>query len=366
MAGSWAVGTPKEALNTPALLVDLDVLEDNIRRIATACDDNGKAWRPHIKGLKVAAIAHKALAAGAIGVTCAKLGEAEAMAASGIGEILIANQVVGPEKVRRLAGLARQARVTVAVDSMRQVEALAAAASAAGTRVGLVIEVDIGIKRAGAEPGPHAVALAADLMGMRNVEFRGFMGWEGHASAIANAEEKEAAVRRAVGALIGVADACRKEGIPVAMVSCGGTGTYWITARQPGVTELQAGGGIFGDVRYREKFGVDHPIALTVLTTVTSRPSPTRIICDAGKKSMNAEAPLSRPVGIGPVASVSLSAEHAAIEMREADPHPEIGEKVEFVVGYSDMTTHLHDTLFGVRNGLVEAAWPILERASAT
>ncbi len=162
MSGSWAVGLARDDLPTPALVVDLDVAEENIRRIAAACQANGKAWRPHIKGLRVPAIAHKALSAGAIGVTCAKLGEAEAMAAAGIPDILIANQIVGPDKVRRLAGLARQARVTVAVDSMEQAESLDAAAQAAGARIGVVIEVDLGIARAGGSPD-NVHALAATL-----------------------------------------------------------------------------------------------------------------------------------------------------------------------------------------------------------
>lgn len=364
MSASWAIGLERTALPTPALVADLDVVEANIQRIAAACRAGGKAWRPHIKGLRVPALAHKALTAGAIGITCAKLGEAEAMAAAGIVDILIANQIVGPDKLRRVAALARDARMTIAVDSMKQAELLDAAAEAAGTRVGVVIEVDIGIARAGVRPG-DVVALARQLVRRDNLEFRGVMGWEGHTCAIADQTAKETAVASAVAVLVEAAQACRAEGMDAAVVSCGGTGTYWITARQPGVTEVQAGGGIFADLRYVRRFGVDHAMALRLMATVTSRPTPTRIVCDAGKKSMNAEAPLSEPLDLGPIKSVTLSAEHVAVELGEARTEPLVGEKIDFAVGYLDMTTHLHETLFGVRNGRVESAWQILPRSSA-
>src|SRR5882672_6756790 len=148
------IGQSRFALDTPALLVDLDVMEANIARIVATCGAHGVAWRPHSKAHKTPEIAHMQIAAGAIGATCAKLGEAEIMAAAGIGDILIANQIVGPDKMRRLAGLSRQVRLTVAADNEIQMMALDQAARAAGAQVGIVIEVDIGIRRAGVAPGP--------------------------------------------------------------------------------------------------------------------------------------------------------------------------------------------------------------------
>jgi D-serine deaminase-like pyridoxal phosphate-dependent protein len=148
----------------------------------------------------------------------------------------------------------------------------------------------------------------------------------------------------------------------VDIVSCGGTGTYWISAKLPGVTEVQAGGGVFGDAHYRTNYGIDHECALTILTTVLSRPTPTRIVCDAGWKSMAKIPMLPEPLRVGAVKSVSLSAEHTTVELAEAAAAPRVGEHVEFVAGYSDATVFLHDDLYGARGGRLETIWPILGR----
>ena len=170
------------------------------------------------------------------------------------------------------------------------------------------------------------------------------------------------AVRKAVGLLTATADDCRAAGLPVEIVSCGGTGTYLITSGLSGVTEVQAGGGILCDVVYREQMQVEHEFAATILATVTSRPTPCRIICDAGKKAMSSDAAVPRPLVEGAVKSVRLSAEHAAIELEEPSSTPRVGDRVEFVVGYTDTTTMLHDELYAHRDGRVEAMWPILGR----
>jgi D-serine deaminase-like pyridoxal phosphate-dependent protein len=356
------IGAPKTALDTPALLVDLDVMDANVARIAEACRARGVGWRPHTKGQKVPAIAHRLLAAGAIGVTCAKLGEAEVMAAAGIRDILVANQVVGPQKIARLVNLRRHADVVVAVDHPANVAALATAARAKRVRLRVVVEVDIGLNRAGVAPGAPVVTLAREVARHEGLAFAGVMGWEGHAVGIADPAAKAAAVAGAVKDLTASADACRAAGLAVGIVSCGGTGTYWLTLEQPGITEIQAGGGIFCDVRYRTQFGVDHPYALTVMTTVTSRPTPSRIVCDAGKKVMSSDGAVPQPIGLGPVKSVRLSAEHATIELEQADERLRPGDPLEFVVGYGDTTVHLHDELYGVRDGHVEVVWPVLGR----
>lgn len=357
------IGRSKWELDTPALCVELPVMERNIRRMADVIiRKHGRGWRPHTKGQKVPAVAHMELAAGALGVTCAKLGEAEVMAAAGIRDILIANQVVGAVKVARLVNLCRHADVMVAVDSEENARELDAAARAEGVRLRVLIEVDTGMHRAGVQPGEPAVALARRLAALPGLRFAGVMGWEGHAAGIADAEAKRAAVEAAVGQLVATACRCREAGLPAEIVSCGGTGTYWLAAAVPGVTEVQAGGGIFHDVLYAERFGVPHEHAMTVITTVTSRPTPTRIICDAGRKAMSAEAAPPRPLLPGAVASVRLSAEHGAIELAEPSAEPRVGDKLEWVVGYSDTTTFLHEELYATRDGLVEQVWPVLGR----
>jgi D-serine deaminase-like pyridoxal phosphate-dependent protein len=148
----------------------------------------------------------------------------------------------------------------------------------------------------------------------------------------------------------------------VEIVSCGGTGTYWITATLPGVTEVQAGGGIFCDAHYRKDFGVAHEYALSILTTVVSRPTSTRIVCDAGWKSMAQQPALPVPRDLGEITAVKLSAEHATIELGASTAVPTVGSRVEFVAGYSDATVFLHDYLYATRRGQVETIWPILGR----
>jgi D-serine deaminase-like pyridoxal phosphate-dependent protein len=188
------------------------------------------------------------------------------------------------------------------------------------------------------------------------------MGWEGHTAKIPDPQEKERQIIESIGKLTGTAQACRDAGLPVEIVSCGGTGTYWIAARQPGVTEVQAGGGVLCDLVYSEVMRVDHEHAATILSTVTSRPTPTRIICDAGKKTMSGDAAMPRPILDTPVRSVGLSAEHGTIELESPSATPRVGDKIEFIVGYTDTTVHLHDELYAIRDGRVEAVWPVLGR----
>ena len=352
----------KSAVDTPALLVDLDALEANIARIAGACRQNGINWRPHTKGIKVPQIARKLIEAGAIGITCAKLGEAEVMAAHSFADILIANQIVGPQKIARLVALRRTCDVIVAVDHQDNVTAIAEAARAAGVTVRLVIEVDMGMKRAGVPPGEACVTLAQFIAAQQGVKFAGLMGWEGQTAGILDSKEKNAAVAAAVAPFAASAALCRKAGLPVDIVSCGGTGTYWITATQPGITEIQAGGGVFNDVHYRKDFGVEHPYALTIMTTVTSRPTPNRIVCDAGKKTMSSDASMPEPLGLGAVRSSRLSAEHGIVELEQPNETLRAGERLEWIVGYSDTTVHLHEEIYATRKGRIEAVWPIVGR----
>lgn len=357
------LGQSKWDLDTPALCVDLEAMDRNIKKMASTIIGAGKNWRPHTKGQKIPAIAHKELAAGAIGVTCAKLGEAEVMAGAGIRDILIANQIVGPAKVTRLVNLQPHADVMVAIDSRENARQISAAAMAKGVTVRVLVELNVGLNRAGVEPGDAALRLsdcAASLPGLR---YSGLMAWEAHATTILDPEQKRAVIYRDIGRLVESAEQCRAAGLPVPIVSCGGTGTYWITCTVPGVTEIQAGGGIFHDIHYAEHYGVPgHEFAMTIIATVVSRPTPTRIVTDAGHKTMNGNQGSPRPLGIEGVTRVRLSAEHGTIDLDRPNDQLKVGDKVEFIVGYSDFTTYLHEELFAIRGGRVEQVWPILGR----
>jgi len=219
------IGAPKTAVDTPALLVDLDVMESNIGRVVETCRTNGIGWRPHTRGQKRLEIIQKELSAGAIGVTCAKLGEAEVLAAMGIRDILIANQIVGPAKMRRLVDLLAVADPIVGIDSTAHVDELGAALHGTGHTLRVAIEVDIGMLRAGVQPGAPVVALARAIAAQPGLRFVGVMGWESHAVTIAESSEKARVVAAAIALLTSSAEACRAAGLPVDIVSCGGTGT---------------------------------------------------------------------------------------------------------------------------------------------
>jgi D-serine deaminase-like pyridoxal phosphate-dependent protein len=356
------IGLPKSELDTPALWVDLDRLEQNITALALHFKNAGVHWRPHTKGVKVPAIAHKLVAAGAIGITCAKLGEAEVMVAAGIRDILIANQITGRHKLPRLANLCRQADVKVAVDSPRNVAALGAAAVAYGTEIGVLIELNSGMERAGVEPGEAVLALARLIIQTPGVRLRGLMTWEGHTLDIGDPTQKRQEIERSIGLATGSAELCRSQGIPIEIVSGGGSGTYKVTPFLPGMTEIQAGGAIFCDVTY-QSWGIDLQPALFVQTTVTSRPNPQRIICDAGFKSLPSNESPPAPLGLAQkVLKVVSSAEHGAVELESPNDTLEVGDLLDFVVGYGDGTVYLHDVMVGVRAGIVECVWPILGR----
>lgn len=349
------------SLDTPALLVDLDLLDANIARVTEACRAHGIDWRPHIKGNKTPAIAARAIAAGAIGVTCAKLSEAEVMAEAGIRDILIANQIVGAAKIARLLRLRDHADPIVAIDDRAHVAALAAAGPNPDRPLRIVVEVDLGMNRAGVLPGLDVAALADAVARHPGLRFVGVMAWESHALLLPD-PDKEVAVREALARLVATADLCRAAGHTVSVVSCGGTGTFPYCVAQPGITEVQAGGIIFGDVHYREHYRVDVAQALTVLATVTSRPTSRRIILDAGRKAMPPDIAVPAPLRLPAVQAMTFSAEHVTVDLTDPSDTPAIGDKVEFIVGYGDMTVFLHDEIVGHRGGEIEAVWPVLAR----
>ena len=354
--------SPKSTLDTPALLVDLDVMESNIAHIAQACRAHGVQWRPHFKGHKTLEIAQMQISAGAIGVTCAKLGEAEILAGNGIHDILIANQIVGAPKIRRLMRLPEAADVIVAVDSVDNVRELADAAQAANRKLRVVIEVNVGFNRAGVAPGAPVVAMADEIARHPHLRLAGVMGWEAQTTAIPDPAQKEQGVAEAIALLTQSADACRAAGHDIRIVSCGGTGTLLYCVKQPGVTEVQVGGAVMNDAHYRWDYHIDLPFALTVLATVTSRPAPTRVILDAGKKSMSSDTAVPRPLGVPGVREVRLSAEHASLELEAASDWPRVGDRVEFIPGYTDTTVHLHEEIVVLRGGEIAAIWKVAGR----
>lgn len=359
------IGQDLKMMDTPVLWVDLDLLERNIQQLSSYLKEAGVSWRPHTKGLKIPAIAHKMLDAGAIGVTCAKLSEAEVMAAGGVKDILVANQVVGKTKITRLCALRRHADVMVSVDDLENAKEISEHAIRSDGKIRILLELNIGMQRAGVEPGQRAAELACQLANLKGIEFAGVMGWEGHVVGVEDPLAKRAACERAIHSLVETADLIRRQSIPVQIVSCGGSGSYKITAHIPGVTEVQAGGAVLGDVTYR-KWGAATDYALFVLSTVTSRPALHRAILDAGRKTLNAEISMPEVQGLAGTRLVSLSAEHGNLELDDPNLPLTTGDQVNLIVGYGDWTICLHDQLVGVRQGKVEIVWDILGRGKLT
>lgn len=364
---NYPLGITKAELDTPALCLDLDVMERNIGTVAETCRRHGVGWRPHAKGHKVAAIARAELAAGALGVTCAKLAEAEVMAAGGVRDILIANLIVGPQKLRRLVELVRHADPIVCIDHIDQALPLSQAMNEAGLKIRVLIEVDIGLARVGVAPGEPTLAIACQIKALPGLELAGIMGYEGHLLTVPEAEGKADQIARALGTLVETRRMLEAADIACPIVSCAGTGSYLHSVRQPGITEIQAGGAIFMDAYYRHKCQVPElNFALTVVATIVSRPAPGRAIIDAGRKTMHGDFQPPQVVGRDDLRIVRLSAEHGELALDPSAQHLKIGDRLELVPGYADLTTVLHDQFYCFRGGRLVDIWPIEARGKLT
>jgi len=358
---SQSIGIHKSEIDTPALVIDLDAMESNIRRMADYFVTRSATLRPHSKTHKCPIIAHKQIEAGARGITCAKLGEAEVMVESGIRDILIANQIIGKEKIMRLAALARHADMIVAVDAASNLRDLSEAAQVFGSEIGVVVDVDVGMGRCGTRSVDETVALALLSVSLKNIRFRGVMGYEGHCVFIQDKQERTAKCHLANAILVEAADAVRRAGIEVEIVSGGGTGTYDIAGEYPGITEIEAGSYVFSDARYNGIVDGFKP-ALSVLATVVSRPERDIVITDAGLKTMTSEFGMPVLKGIQGAELIKLSEEHGKIHLDRDIPDLKTGDKVEILPSHGCTTINLHDFYFGLRGDRLETVWNIAAR----
>lgn len=360
------IGMHKTELDTPALLIDLDKMESNIQTMADYFTTVNAMLRPHLKTHKTPMLAHKQIAAGALGITCAKLGEAEAVIHAGIRDVLVANQIIGRQKIARLVNLAKQSEIMVAVDNAQNVTDISAAAAAKGVTVRILIEVNTGMNRCGVEPGQPALELARHVLRSPNLQFEGLMGYEGHTVAKPNYAERKAAARQSVQLLVDTKHHLEKHGVPVSIMSGGGTGTFSITGSVPEMTEVQAGSYIFMDATYGNVEGVGEHFAcaLTVLATVVSRPTPERVIVDTGMKVLAKEFGIPQPVGIKGLEMAGLSEEHGKMNA-DASVSLTPGDKLEILPTHCCTTVNLHDRYYGIRDGIVESVWDIAARGKS-
>ena len=363
------LGRHRHEIDTPALLLDLDKFERNATRISSFLREHGVGWRPHSKAHKSPQIARRQMELGAHGIICAKPSEAEVLVDYGIPSILIANEQGRREKYDRIARLNRRAEVITCADNPVHVEMASAAGIAAGQDIPMLVSIDVGMDRTGAMPGQPVRDLARLITETKGVTFKGVMGYEGHLLTIWPLEEKERQSRDAMGRMINSVRLIERDGIPVEIVSGGGSGTYMTSGLVEGMTEIQAGGGCFLDRFYGEECHMEDEFeyALTVVSTVTSRPIPERGIMDAGFKTMSdGESGRPRPIDRPGMTLEYLSAEHGNLKLEPEAQSLRIGDRIEWILGYSDTTTFLHDHFVGLRNDRVTAVIPLLGRGKLT
>ena len=352
-----AIGRHRKDLITPALVLDVDAVQRNIDRMAARIAELPAGIRPHIKVHKSPELGRRQMAAGALGLCMATVWEAMVMYEAGIDDLFVVNTIAGPDKMRALAELAREAKIRVAVDDAANADALSKAAVAAGSTLGIMIEVDTGMDRAGVDDGDAALALARHVLGLPNLRFDGLTGYEGHCSLTPERDLRLEKQRAAMALFTGVADRLIAAGIPVPVLSAGGTGTWEWTAAHPRLTEVQAGTYAVMDMFHGHMSpGFEH--SLTVQATVISRPHGHAIV-DAGNKSMGAGG-LSTMVGF-PYEAFRFDEEHGIFNVPDDTPL-KVGDSVALVPGYSPGTVNWYDAYHVVKDDVVVDIWPVVPR----
>lgn len=365
-------GTPVDAVDTPALVIDLDAMERNLAAMAAFTAARGVRLRPHAKMHKCAAIARLQIAAGAVGVCVQKTAEAEALAAAGIDDVFLSNEVVDPAKLERVAALAGRIRLAIAVDCEEGIDRLAEAMRRAGTRIDVFVEVDVGQGRCGVPPS-RAGALAERVAGHVGLRFAGLQAYHGSAQHLPTAEVRRAASRSAARLAEEAVASVRAAGLDCPLVTGSGTGTFAFDAEAGPWGEWQAGSYLFMDREYADlaPAGSGAPRfehALFVKSQVMSRAAG-HVVVDAGLKAYATDAGPPRVEG-GALAFRGASDEHAVLLPVGDAPLPSLGATVWLIPGHCDPTVNLHDRCVAVRGGLahgtVEATWPIDARGALT
>ena len=345
-------------MDTPALLVERDALQANIDRMASFFAGRHCRVRPHFKSHKCTAIAKLQMKAGAVGMTCAKLGEAEVLADAGIRNLLIANQVVGPLKIARLMALARRADPMVAVDSAENVRMLSRAAKAAGASIGVLVEVDVGMGRCGVTAGRPGLELARLIASLPGLRFEGLQGYEGHAVDLRDETERTEKTQASLKLLVSTRRLIERSGLKVNIVSGGGTGTYTLNGDYDGVDEVQAGSYATMDWWYTD-IRPEFKQAMSILATVVSRTKPDVAVLDVGRKGFGAEWGPPRVKNL-PGADITrfTSEEHVMVNL-PAGAKLSVGDRLEIIPSHGCTTSNLYREFVVHRGGLVTDLWPI-------
>src|SRR5690554_2417200 len=359
------VGDRLEEVDIPALILDLDAFEDNLRSMQALAESHGVALRPHGKAHKCPEVALRQVALGARGICCQKVSEAMPFIEAGITDILITNEVVGRQKLELLAHLAAIARLTVCVDHPDALKALSAALDARQSAVDVLVEVDIGQKRCGVQTHAQAVALADLIARLPNAHFAGVQAYHGGAQHKRSFEQRKQAAEKGIKSAAGFVDALRRAGYACEVVSGSGTGTAVFDAASGVFTELQPGSyafmdGDYGTLEWGEIMSLRH--AMFLLGTVISTPTRERAVLDVGLKSATAESGLPQVAGRERLRCTALNDEHCIVMADGPEARPTLGERLKLIPGHCDPTFNLHDEVVVIRNGVVAAIWPISAR----
>ncbi|MEJ7655258.1 MAG: alanine racemase [Chloroflexia bacterium] len=358
-------------VDTPAVVIERTRLERNIAAMAAAAREAGVALRPHAKTHKLPAIAHMQLAAGAVGITVAKVSEAEVMSAAGVGDVFIANEIVSRRKLARVAALARLVRVAVGVDSEEGAALLSRAAVEEGVDLNVRIEVDTGLNRCGVQPGEQAALLARRVVELSGLRLEGIFTHAGHVYSSRTPEERAATGTAEGEKMVETARLLESEGIETRVVSVGSTPTARAAANVRGVTEIRPGNYVFYDAM---QVGLGaatwDDCALRAVATVVSRPAPGRAVIDAGSKVLGTErgANLSSVRGYGCVVEYPhalldrLSEEHGVLLFEDGEAAPRIGERVTIIPAHACYVVNLASEVLLAEGKDVLARWPVLAR----
>jgi D-serine deaminase-like pyridoxal phosphate-dependent protein len=355
----YTIGMDTTEIETPALLMDLDIMEKNISEMAKYFKSKPAELRPHIKNHMSPHLAHKQMELGAVGVCCQTVAEAEIMAFSGIKDVLISNEVVGGSKIERLLNLTKLTHIMVAVDNPTNVLELSKAAIRKGVTLDVLIDLDTGYGRCGIQPGTPALKLSKLIVDSPGLYFKGINGYT-PASFDEDQNVKREKQEKKLKVDIDTRDLLVKNGIDVEVLSAGCTRDFFISAEYPGITECQLGTYIYMDIGHRELIGttpVDLNYAMTVLATVISTPTDDRLIVDTGNKAILKED--SKPKNLVGYELYSLSAEHGKLRISEPHEKLSVGDKIEIIPSYGDGTVNRWSRYLGVRKGKLENVIPI-------
>ena len=360
------IGDAVAEVETPALLLDLDAAERNIVKLQEITAGTRAVPRPHAKSHKCPNLARLQIAHGAVGVCCQKVNEAMALVDGGVTDVLLSNQVVDAAKLRRLAALARRARIAVCVDQARNVADLSAAAAAAGVELAVLVEIEVGMGRCGVAPGAATVELARQVDAASNLRFAGLQAYHGSAQHLERAEQRRAAAQAVAAIVTETVAALAAAGLDCPTVSGSGSGTCRYDAEGGAFTEIQAGSYVVMDVGYGDcDVGFEH--SLFLWSQVMSAPRPEAVILDAGLKGYTAESGLPRvaaPAGSGWEGLVVRGASdgHSTLDATGAERAPGIGDKLRLIPPHCDPTVNLHDWLVCIRDEVVVDLWPVSGR----